>query len=411
MMAALKRFLWFWLPMLAVLLAGLARAWKTGQADPWDWAGAALVVVVVAGLLLARRGWAVLGWVALGAVGPALIFCALAAGRMPDLLAALGLLALALLSVFGAAWLRFPPMAVGMPGRVAAIVLLAIAALLFWFGPARSVAPVPDRPKLAILTALPLFWAEPGQAGTGPRDAPIVTLLRTRFTVEPLDDPRHLARSGAHRLLIAQPRALAPEQLVAIDAWVRAGGTALVLADPLLRWPSDLPLGDRRRAPSASLLAPLLDHWGFVRGTLAHGEVRHVLPDGRLVTLSGAAMGDAVPQRRRIGRGEAILLGDADLIDDRLWLADPDRPLDPRAWVADTPALVAQWLGDPIPGERRWMRAPADVIVGLRWAILVGTGWAMLGTVLLAKQFAAKMARTKSENRDKGSQKNSLTHF
>ena len=39
----------------------------------------------------------------------------------------------------------------------------------------------------------------------------------------------------------------------------------------------------------------------------------------------------AVPLRLRIGRGEALLLGDADLIDDRLWLADPARPLDPRS--------------------------------------------------------------------------------
>ncbi|NWK94224.1 ABC transporter [Sphingobium lactosutens] len=403
MMAALKRFLWLWLPMLAVLLAGLARAWRTGQADPWDWGSAAFMVAVVVGLLLARRGWAVFVWVALGAAGPALIFCALVAGRMPDMAAA-GLLALALSGIFGSAWLRSPPMAVGVRGRVAGIFLLAIAALLFWFGPAHPVAPVPDRPKLAILTALPLFWAGPGQAGTGPRDAPIVTLLRTRFTVEPLDDPRRLARSGVRRLLIAQPRAMAPEQFVALDDWIRAGGTALVLADPLLRWPSDLPLGDRRRAPSASLLAPLLDHWGFVPGTLAHGEIRHVLPNGRLVTLSGAAMGSAVPERRRIGRGEAILLGDADLIDDRLWLADPARPLDPRAWVADTPALIAQWLGAPISGERRWMRAPADVILGLRWAILAGTGWAMLGAVLLIRQFTAKRAGTKSENQDERSQ-------
>lgn len=416
--AALKRFLWLWLPMLAVLLAGLARAWKTGQADPWDWGGSALVVAAIMGLLLALRGGVVLVWVALGTVGPVLIFCALAAGRMPDLWAVAGLLAVALLGVFGAAWLRSPPPImsrdasrwrfrlsdVGVPGRVSGFLLLIVAALLLWFGPAQPIKPIAERPKLAIFTALPLFWDESGQVGKGPRDAPIVSVLRSRFAVEPLDDPRHLARSGARKLLVAQPRALAPEQLVAIDNWVRGGGTALILADPLLRWPSDLPLGDRRRAPSASLLQPLLAHWGFERGALASGEMRHFLPDGRLLTLSGAAMGDGVPLRRRIGRGEVLLLRDADLIDDRLWLADPDRPLDPRAWVADTPAVLSGWLGAPIPDERRWMRATDNVILGLRWAILAGTGWAILGAVLLAAQFVAKTGRTKRENKAKRSQ-------
>jgi hypothetical protein len=402
-MAALKRFLWLWLPMLAVLLAGLARAWRTGQADPWDWGIAALAMAAIVGLLLARRGWAVLCWVAMGVAGPVLIFCALAAARMPDMLAASGLVALALLSVFGGAWLRFPPPL----GRLAGLFLLALAGVLLWLGPAQSVTPVADRPKLAVLTALPLFWAEPGQAGNGPRDAPIVTVLRTRFTVEPLDDPLHLVRSGARRLLIAQPRALSPEQLVAIDRWVREGGTALVIADPLLRWPSTLPLGDRRRAPSASLLQPLLGHWGFGHGALLPAEARHVLSDGRLVTLSGAAMGKGLPLRKRIGRGEALLLGDADLIDDRLWLADPAHPLDPRAWVADTPALLSEWLGAPIPGERRWMRNPADVILGLRWAILAGTGWAILGAMLFSKQFVAKRSGTKSENQPERSRKHS----
>ncbi|HUD90218.1 MAG TPA: hypothetical protein VMR39_01360, partial [Sphingobium sp.] len=87
MTAALKRFLWFWLPMLVVLLVGLVRAWRTGQVDPWDWGVVALAMAAIVGLLLARRGWAVLAWAALGLAGPVLIFCALAARRMPDMLA------------------------------------------------------------------------------------------------------------------------------------------------------------------------------------------------------------------------------------------------------------------------------------------------------------------------------------
>ena len=78
-----------------------------------------------------------------------------------------------------------------------------------------------------------------------------------------------------------------------------------------------------------------------------------------------------------------MLLGDADLIDDRLWLADPARPLDPRVWSADTPARIAQWLGAAIPDDRRWMREGADVVAALRWAILAGLGWAVMGAGLL----------------------------
>jgi hypothetical protein len=80
-----------------------------------------------------------------------------------------------------------------------------------------------------------------------------------------------------------------------------------------------------------------------------------------------------------------VLVGDADLIDDRLWLADPARPLDPRAWAADTPALMVQWLGGTMDGGRRWFRDGSDVIPGLRWALILGTIWAMLGTALLRR--------------------------
>jgi len=78
-------------------------------------------------------------------------------------------------------------------------------------------------------------------------------------------------------------------------------------------------------------------------------------------------------------------VGDADLIDDRLWLADPASPLDPRAWAADTPALVGHWLGVSIAQGRHWFREAGDVVTGLRWALIFGTGWAILGMVLFCR--------------------------
>lgn len=378
-------FLVLLLPVFAALMAGLARAWRSGgQADPWSWALPAALMVALMAQLLARdlRWWLV--WIAIGASGAVLIFCTIAAARPPDPLAAVGLLLVTLLAGFGSRGYR------DRSTRLIGVGLLALACLLLWRGPAQPIAPLADRPVLAVITALPLFWDEMGRT-----DAPIVSLLRTRFTVQPLDDPRALAKSGARGLLLAQPRALTPDQLVAIDTWVRAGGTALVLADPLLRWPSDLPPGDRRRAPSVSLIDPLLRHWGVVPDALVEAETRHFLKGGSLVTLSGAQsfktggacaaeQGGAI-MRCRVGQGRVVLVGDADLIDDRLWLADPARPLDPRAWAADTPGLVAQWLGGSITGERRWLRDGSDVVLGLRWALIVGIVWAMVGMALFGR--------------------------
>lgn len=366
-----------WATMLAVFLAGLKIAWLTGQADPWCWGAPMLVAMMALGAML--RGSAL--WVGPGAAGMVLLFCGGAAARWPDPVAAGGLVALALLAAAAGFGLRARRWAGGG-------LALALSLLLLWGGPARPVATAIDRPPLAVLTALPLFWAEGGAGLAGPVDAPIVTLLRSRFTVRPVDDPRALAASGTQRLLLAQPRALSPAQMAAVDQWVRDGGRALVLADPLLRWPSDLPLGDRRRAPPVSLLGPLLDHWGFQAADRREEEMRWFAPDGALLTLSGVqhfAGSEGPLARRRIGRGEVVVLGDADLLDDRLWLADPARPRDPRAWSADTPARVVQWLGAGLPGERRWMRQPADVRSALRWALLFGTGWAILGAALFGR--------------------------
>lgn len=229
-------FLTIFLPVVAALVAGLARAWRSGgQADPWIWALPAALMVALMGQLLAKNLWRWLLWIAIGATGAALIFCTIAAARPPDLWAAVGLLIMTLLAGFGSRGLREGGT------RLIAVGLLVLAGLLAWRGPSQPLTAVADRPVLAVIAALPLFWAEGARA-----DAPIITVLRTRFTVRPLDDPRALAGSGARALLLAQPRAMTAEELVAIDAWVRAGGTALVLADPLLRWPTALPPGDRR---------------------------------------------------------------------------------------------------------------------------------------------------------------------
>lgn len=389
-MAGLRRFLWFWLPPLILFLAGLSRAWQTGQADPWDWGWPTALLLAGTGVFLVRRGWLMQGWVALGSVGMALLFCTIAATRAPDRGAALGVFSVALLAVSGGAFVR--------RRAGVAMLLFTCAGLILWRGPAGVLRPVRDRPALAVITGLPLFWAESGLAG--PRDAPIITVLRTRFTVTPIDDPLRLHAGGVRRLLLAQPRGLTPAQMVAIDQWVRRGGVALVLADPLLRWSSALPMGDRRRPPVASQLDPLLRHWGFMPvGAPQQSEIRHFLDDGQLLTLSGAQF--YASRVRSIGKGRVVTLGDADAIDDRLWLADPTCVLDPRCWVADTPAQVVHWLGGAaIPGDRRWMRESQDVVHALRWTFLAGIIWAMMGAILLGRERWGFVSRTKQENVD-----------
>jgi len=369
-----------WLGAVLVLLGGLAIAWKTGQLDPRLWSVPAALILLVVGMW---RGVRDALWMAAGMAMMILIFCWIAAARQPAPGAAFILLAAMVTAAWGGACLSRGNG--WRPGRPwSGVVALVLAALLIWQGGPAPVKEGRERPELAVITALPLFWEKDAR-----RDAPIIRLLQTRFTLRPLDDPAMLAQSGARHLLLAQPRAMPPDRLVAIDAWVRVGGQALILADPMLRWTSDMPVGDRRAAPAVSLLGPLLDHWGVRMEAGRAGEVRRFIAGGRLLTLSGFGNASASCRdshegivRCPIGKGQVIVVADADLIDDRLWLSDPARPLDPNAWTADTPELVAEWLGASLPGDRRWMRGVDSLMRGLRWALLGGTIWVILRATL-----------------------------
>lgn len=391
----------------AIFLAGLWRAWMTGQVDPWDWTMGAAIIAGVVGLLAGWSRRAIGLWAGLGGAGMALLFCIRASARAPDPAAAASLLAVVLLASSGGVMLRSFPGASARAWKQAALAAATLVAtvILLWLGPPQPIRPTQQRPPLAVITGLPLFWDEMGRGG--PRDAPIMSVLRSRFTITPLDDPRQLRGSKAQRLLLAQPRALSPEQLTAIDQWVRGGGRALVLADPLLRWPSALPLGDRRRPPAIHLLDPLLAHWGWRPSAApAAGEKRQLLTNGAVATLHDGVLAADGPALLRVGKGTARIVEDADFLDDRLWLADPQRPLDSRLWSADTPALVAGWLGADLPGRRRWMRTADDVTAALRWSFLAGTIWAILGAVVLAGRMHPLRAGTKRENKSLKTEEN-----
>lgn len=196
-----------------------------------------------------------------------------------------------------------------------------------------------DRPHLLLLTSLPLLFGETLSLDGGGSAA--LRALEERYRVEPIAVAGRAALGNRRLLLMAHPLAQPAEALVELDAWVRRGGRVVLLADPLLEWPSDLPLGDKRRAPPSFADTGLLGHWG----------VRLDAPDERgpregriggttVVTVSpGVLAGSCAIERGglvarcRIGAGQATIIADADFIN----LATLDGPVD-----GNLPALMAE---------------------------------------------------------------------
>ena len=200
-------------------------------------------------------------------------------------------------------------------------------------------APASQKPELFLITALPLVWGESfGLEQTG---SPALQRLEQDYRVTPIDLPSDLPEGAL--LLAAQPRALPAEELVALDKWVRAGGRLLLLADPMLEWPSELPLGDPRRPPMAFADTGLLKHWGL---TLDAPEERGPkalrLGDEEVLTASPGELhgGCAISADRlaadcRIGKGRAKIIADAD------WLNLGPGGLDGPT-TRNLPALISQ---------------------------------------------------------------------
>ncbi len=202
------------------------------------------------------------------------------------------------------------------------IVLLAAAMLIILAaGRERSATPSPGkRPTLLLLTSLPLFFGE--DFSLVHAGSPALKALETRYHVLPINlaDPPDLAK--AKLLLMAQPQAQAPQDLVALDSWVRRGGRLILLADPMLEWPSKLPLGNPARPPPMFVDTGLLAHWGLRLDTPdERGPAERALGGDKIFTLSpGALFGvcpiskDRLVARCRIGSGEAIVIADADFL-------------------------------------------------------------------------------------------------
>lgn len=222
---------------------------------------------------------------------------------------------------------------------LAGLVML-LATLLLLAGVATS-SPTDDRPKpsLGLMTTLPLQWSEGGIEADLAKDAephPAFARLSREYDIQPIDDVAALTPKSMSLLLLAQPRAFSPSELVRLDNWVRQGGRVLILADPALQWGSLYPLGDKRRPLFTSLLSPLFTHWGlelvlpladevptsirrigaFNIRTVTPGEW---LPHGTKGGGACAISAKGLLADCKMGKGRALLVADADLLDSAFW--------------------------------------------------------------------------------------------
>lgn len=201
-----------------------------------------------------------------------------------------------------------------------------------------------DQPELLLMTSLPLRVGEVSieeQLQDMGDPAPAYQRLLKSYAITSLDNLEHLDLRDGGLLLMAQPRALAPTELVALDGWLRQGGNAVILADPALQWPSSYPIGDARRPLFTSLLSPLFTHWGIelvlpmddasrrVELTVGGGRIETVTPgmfvergDDQAAAATCMLLSSGVLASCVVGEGRAMLLADADLLDDRFWATD-----------------------------------------------------------------------------------------
>lgn len=231
--------------------------------------------------------------------------------------------------------------------RIAALVavLLIAAGVATWAWPGTTSA----KPPLGLFTSLPIYWSESASVsealdgGGEPHWAR--TALEEEHRLVPLDTLDDESLRPLRRLIVAQPRPLAPAENVALDDWVRSGGRLLLFADPFLTEHSRFPLGDKRRPQDVVLLSPILTRWGLqLTFDEDQGDAERIVRDGAFELperLGGRlhAVAPGAPARCKIlagglvadcaiGSGRAVIVADAALLE-----ADRDDDASLRALV------------------------------------------------------------------------------
>jgi ABC-type uncharacterized transport system len=192
-----------------------------------------------------------------------------------------------------------------------------------------------QKPAIGVMTALPLFWGE-GDAklivqGSDQR-AVILKRLGEDRKVLPVDTLSKVSLEKISLLILAQPRLLSGEEIIQLDDWTRRGGKLILFADPILSWPSQLPLGDARRAPLNSLLDPLFNHWGLSLSAKlpVTGAIEKQMIFGRVAALVTSGIwrngnarctlaAEGIIAECVFGQGKAILVADTDILNQLLW--------------------------------------------------------------------------------------------
>lgn len=197
---------------------------------------------------------------------------------------------------------------------------ILLASLIFLALAERPAAPPKRRPTLLLLTSLPIIFNEDFSLDGG--GSPALSALGRAYRVVPISvtSSSELARGDV--LLMAHARAQTAENLVALDSWVRRGGRVLILADPLLEWPSSRPLGDPLRPSPMFMDTGLLSHWGLrLDAADVRGNETRKLGSFDIVTASPGRLegscdirDDGLDARCAIGKGEAIIIADADFL-------------------------------------------------------------------------------------------------
>jgi hypothetical protein len=208
-------------------------------------------------------------------------------------------------------------------GALVGILVLLIGAAVLARSIHRVYPPKPvNKPVLLLLTSLPLVFNEDFSIEGG--GSPAFTALRAHYRVVPISTTGAADLAKGKLLFMAHPLAQTAENLVELDEWVRRGGKVLLLADPMLEWPSKRPLGDPLRPPAMFADTGLLGHWGLrldapeQRGPkeakLGGYQIMTATP-GTLTGKGCTFSADRLVAHCRIGRGRATIVADADLLD------------------------------------------------------------------------------------------------
>lgn len=309
--------------------------------------------------------------------------------------------------------LRFLARGLSVPLAVSALLAFGAPPLALWLqgsnpaiagpGLAGGTPPSARRLRVGLLSGPPLFGP---QSEGGFDGSPLWRVLSRDVALHPLDAIEADGIDSLDALLIIQPRALAPDELVALDNWVRLGGHGVVLADPELLWDDGRAMGHPLKPPRHSLLGPLLTRWGValepaeLRSPGADPVERRFLADGAMLQLAGASRfrltgaacrlaEQGLVARCSVGKGNAILIADADFANDALWTMAPDAPDRADRWTSDAPAVIAALLrrDGPLPGaERNWLARADGLSHALRWPLAALLGWSLAIGVLVARK-------------------------